>query len=478
MDNKGQRVPTELGTERIGRLLAQYAAPAIIAMAASSLYNIVDSIFVGRGVGDIGISSMAVASPFMNLSTAFGTLVGVGACTVASMRLGQKRYEEAQHVLGNTITLDIVMSILFTIACWPFMDPILKIFGASEATLPMAREYMEIILLGNVITHCYFALNGMLRSAGHPAVAMNCTFLAIILNTLLDPLFIFVFHWGVRGVAIATVLAQAVALAVELRLFCRKDELLHLRRGIYRLRAHIVRQSLAIGLSPFLMHACSCLVVLLINNRLKQYGGDNAIGAYGIVNRVIFIFAMIVLGLNQGMQPIVSYNWGARRNDRVWRALRYTIAAATLVTTTATLIGELLPETIIHAFGTGPELTQMAVRGYRIMVAAFVIVGAQMVIGHFFQSIGHAGKSIFQSLTRQLLFLIPLLIVLPPMWGLDGVWLSMPISDCLAFFTSVGMLWWLVRGLSHDPLLKEGSAGQRQTENNHNTPISSERGRE
>ncbi len=445
MDNKGQRVPTELGTERIGRLLAQYAAPAIIAMAASSLYNIVDSIFVGRGVGDIGISSMAVASPFMNLSTAFGTLVGVGACTIASMRLGQQRYEEAQHVLGNTITLDIVMSILFTLACWPFVDRILMIFGASEATLPMAREYMVVILLGNVITHCYFALNGMLRSAGHPTAAMNCTFLAIILNTLLDPLFIFGFGWGVRGVAIATILAQAVALAVEIRLFCRKDELLHLRRGIYRLRAHIVRQSLAIGLSPFLMHACSCLVVLLINNRLKQYGGDNAIGAYGIVNRVIFIFAMIVMGLNQGMQPIVSYNWGARKNDRVWRVLRYTVGAATLVTTTATLIGELIPEAVIHAFGTGPELTQMAVRGYRFMVAAFIIVGAQMVIGHFFQSIGHAGKSIFQSLTRQLLFLVPLLIVLPPLWGLDGVWLSMPISDCLAFFTSVGMLWWLVR---------------------------------
>ena len=438
-------MPTELGTERIGRLLWQYATPAITAMVAASVYNIVDSIFVRRGVGDIGISSMAVASPFMNLSTALGTLVGLGANTVVSVRLGQRRYDEAQQVFGNSITLNVVMSLLFTIVCWPFIDPILNVFGASDATRPMAREYMEIILLGNVITHTYFGLNGTLRSGGHPTLAMNSTFLAIVLNIILDPIFIFVFHWGVRGVAIATVLAQAVALCVQLKLFSRQDELLHLRRGIYRLRPDIVRQSLAIGLSPFLMNTCSCLVVLLINNRLKQYGGDNAIGAFGIVNRVFFIFCMIVMGLNQGMQPIVSYNWGARNNDRVWRVLRYTICAATLVTTVGMLVGELIPELVIRAFGTGPELTQMAVRGFRFLVAMFPVVGAQMVIGHFFQSIGHAGKSIFQSLTRQLLFLVPLLIVLPPIWQLDGVWLSMPISDAIAFITSASMLWWLVR---------------------------------
>ena len=444
MGNTRQYVPTELGTERIGRLLWQYAAPAITAMVATSAYNIVDSIFVGRGVGDVAISGMAVASPFMNLSAAFGAMVGVGASTVISVRLGQKKYETAQVTLGNTITLNLIIGVLLTAVCWPFLDDILRVFGASEATLPYARDYMRIILLGNVVSHSYFGLNAVLRSAGHPQAAMNCTFLTIVVNTLLDPLFIFVFRWGVAGAAFATILSQALSLAVQLRLFSRKTELLHLRRGIYRLRADIVRQALVIGLSPFLMNTCACLVVLIINNRLKEYGGDMAIGAFGIANRVVFIFIMIVMGLNQGMQPIVGYNWGARQDDRVWRVLRLTICAATLVTVVCTLIGEIFPEAVIHAFGTGPELTHIAVRGYRIIVAAMPLVGAQMVIGHFFQSIGHAGKSIFQSLTRQLLFLIPLLVVLPPMWGLDGVWATMPISDTMSFFTSIGMLCWLI----------------------------------
>ena len=492
MDNNVQRVPTHLGTERISRLLWQYAAPAITAMVATSVYNIVDSIFVGRGVGDIGISGMAVSSPFMNLSAAFGAMVGVGASTVISVRLGQKRYETAQQTLGNTITLNLIIGLLFTIVCWPFLDSILRIFGASDATLPYARDYMRVILLGNIISHSYFGLNAVLRSAGHPRAAMNCTFLAIALNTVLDPLFIFVFHWGVAGAAWATILSQAVGLAVQLCLFSRRDELLHLRRGIYRLRPDIVRQTLVIGLSPLLMNSCACLVVLIINNRLRDYGGDMAIGAYGIVNRVVFIFVMIIMGLNQGMQPIVGYNWGARQNDRVWRTLRYTIAMATLVSAACTLVGEFMPEPVIHAFGTGPELTSIAVRGYRIIVAAMPLVGAQMVIGHFFQSIGHAGKSIFQSLTRQLLFLIPLLIVLPRLWGLDGVWATMPVSDTISFFTSVAMLWWLVRSLTPNPSPRRGesraatnreqlavfsgSRGQRE-KNNKQSPLSSERGR-
>ena len=441
---KQQYVPTELGTERIGRLLWQYAAPAITAMVATSVYNIVDSIFVGRGVGDVGISGMAVASPFMNLSAAFGAMVGVGASTVISVRLGQKKYETAQQTLGNTIVLNLIIGVLLTVVCWPLLDDILRVFGGSEATLPYARDYMRVILLGNVVSHSYFGLNAVLRSAGHPRAAMNCTFLAIIVNTLLDPLFIFVFHWGVAGAALATILSQALGLAVQLRLFSRESELLHLRRGIYRLRSDIVRQTLVIGLSPFLMNTCACLVVLIINNRLKDYGGDMAIGAYGIVNRVVFIFIMIVMGLNQGMQPIVGYNWGARQDDRVWRVLRLTIFAATLVTMSCTLLGEFFPEPVIHAFGTGPELTDIAVRGFRIIVAAMPLVGAQMVIGHFFQSIGHAGKSIFQSLTRQLLFLVPLLVWLPKVWGLDGVWATMPVSDAMSFFTSVGMLCWLI----------------------------------
>ena len=445
-----QYVPTELGELGVGRLLWQYALPAIIAMAAASIYNIVDSIFVGQGVGDIGISGMAIASPFMNLSAAFGAMVGVGASTVISVRLGQHRYETAQHTLGNAITLNIILGLLFTIACLPFLDNILTLFGASEATLPYARDYMRIILIGNVVSHSYFGMNAMLRSAGHPKSAMNLTFLTIIVNTILDPLFIFVFDWGIKGAAWATILSQLVSLMVQIKLFSRKDELLHLKRGIYGLKSDIVRQCLAIGLSPFLMHSCACLVVLIINNRLKEYGGDMAIGAYGIVNRVVFLFLTIVIGLNQGMQPIVGYNWGAHKNDRVWRVLFLTICSATIVTSCGFIVGMFFPTPIIHIFGAGPELTGKAVTAYHYMVALFPLVGAQMVIGNFFQSIGHAAKSIFLSLTRQLLFLIPCLAILPSHLGLNGVWLSMPVSDAISFFTASGMLWWLIRKVNRE----------------------------
>ena len=442
-----QHVPTELGTKPIGALLWQYSLPAIIAMVASSIYNIVDSIFVGQGLGDEAISGMAVASPFMNLSAAFGAMIGIGASTVISVRLGQGKYDEAQHILGNTISLNVALGVIFTVVCLPFLDEILYLFGASDVTLPYARQYMLIILLGNMVTHLYYGLNAVLRSAGHPRMAMSCTFLAIIINCLLDPLFIFAFHWGIQGVAWATIIAQAIAFCWQLRLFSRPTELLHLRKGIYRLRLDIVRQCLAIGLSPFLMNSCACLVVLFCNNRLLQYGGDMAIGAYGIVNRVVFLFVTIVMGLVQGMQPIVGYNWGARQNDRVFRVLRYGITGATCITLAACLTGELMPAPVIHIFGAGPELTEKAVRAFHFVVAAFPLVGAQMVIGNFFQSIGHAGKSIFLSVTRQMLFLIPLLAVLPQWWGLDGVWLSMPISDSLSFIAAAGMLGYMVRKL-------------------------------
>lgn len=452
MDNVKPRVPTELGTEKVLTLLVRYAVPAVIAMAAASTYNIIDSIFVGQGVGDMAINGMAVSSPFMNLSTALGAMVGVGASTVISVRLGQGKYETAQHVLGNTISLNIIIGILFTLTCLPFLDEILMLFGASEATLPYARDYMRVILIGNMVSHSYFGLNAVLRSAGHPRTAMYCTFLTIILNTILDPLFIFTFGWGIEGAAWATILSQAVSLGVQLKLFSRKNELLHLRRGIYGLKADIVRQTLAIGLSPFLVNSCSCLVVLFCNNRLLQFGGDMAIGAYGIVNRVLFFFVTIVIGLIQGMQPIVGYNWGAHLNHRVWEVLRYGMIGGSIVTTCAFLVAEFIPGLVVRTFGAGPELTMLSEHGFRIIAAMFPIVGIQMVIGNFFQSIGHAGKSIFLSLTRQLLFLIPLLALLPEWWGLDGVFWAMPASDIISFFVACGMLLWQMKHIkAHTP---------------------------
>ena len=444
-----QHIPTELGTQPIGKLLWKYALPAIIAMVAASVYNIVDSIFVGQGVGDEAISGMAVASPFMNLSAAFGAMVGVGASTVISMRLGQARYADAQHILGNTIVLNLILGLLFTAVCLPLLDDILRLFGASDVTLPYARSYMMVILIGNMVSHMYFGMNAILRSAGHPRTAMGCTFMAIIINSILDPLFIFGFGWGISGVAWATIIAQTLALAYQMWLFSRPSEVLHLRRGIYGIRMSIVRQCLAIGLSPFLMNSCACLVVLICNNSLLRWGGDMAIGAYGIVNRVVFFFVTIVVGLVQGMQPIIGYNWGARKNNRVWRTLRYGIAAATAITLTGALVGELMPEPVIHIFGAGEELTLKAEHAFRLIVIAFPLVGAQMVIGNFFQSIGHAGKSIFLSLTRQLLFLVPLLVILPECYGLDGVWLSMPASDALSLITACTLLCLTIRTLRH-----------------------------
>ncbi len=448
-----QQAPLELGTEKVSKLLFQYALPAIVAMTAASVLNIVDRIFIGQGVGALAISGLATTLPFMNLSAAFGALVGVGSAAVISIRLGQGNYEVAKHALGNSVTLNVVLSLLFSIVGWIFLDKLLFLFGASHNTLRYARSYMEVLLVCNIITHCYFGFNHVLRATGHPTQAMLCTILAVGLNCVLDPLFIYVFHWGIRGAAIATVVAQTVSLIWQLVLLSNPREVLHLQRGIYKLSLTIIGQILAIGMSPFLMNCCACLVVLFINAGMRKYGdllpiengGDMAIAAYGIVNSVIFFFLMIVMGINQGMQPIAGYNWGARLNERVWQVLRYSIFVATLITSLGFLIGEFVPDVVIRMFTRDSNIIEIAARGFRIDVLVFPIVGAQMVIGNFFQNIGHAGKSILQSVTRQALFLLPGLYVLPLFWGLDGVWAAVPISDALSFVVAFVMLLWLIR---------------------------------
>lgn len=436
-----QTAPTSLGTESIRKLLMQYAGPAIIAMTASSLYNMVDSIFIGQGVGPLAISGLAITFPVMNLSAAFGAMVGVGASTLLSVKLGQKDYATAQNILGNVITLNTVIGVIFGALMLAFINPILYFFGASEATINYARDYMVIILLGNVITHMYLGLNAMLRSAGHPQKAMYATIGTVILNTILDPLFIYTFDMGIQGAAVATVLAQVIALSWQLRIFSNQNELIHLRRGTFKLRRKIVGNSLAIGMAPFLMNLCACFVVIIINKGLQKHGGDLAIGAYGIANRVVFFFVMIVMGINQGMQPIAGYNYGARQFDRVTKVLRLTIFAATGVTTMAFLAGECIPELLARAFTTDRELIRQAANGMQYLVAIFPIVGFQMVTVNFFQSIGMAKKSIFLSLTRQLLFLIPCLLTLPLFLGQKGVWLSMPVSDLLSSLVAGWMLY-------------------------------------
>lgn len=434
------RVPTELGTERIPKLLKQYAVPAIIAMTASSLYNMVDAIFIGHGVGPYAISGLALTFPFMNLAAAFGTLVGVGASTMASMLLGQKNYDIARKVLGNVVVLNFIIGLLFTIVALAFLDPILYFFGASENTISYAREYMEIILAGNVITHIYFGLNSLLRSAGHPKKAMTATIMTVLLNAVLDPLFIFTFDMGIRGAAVATILAQIVALILVVVWFCDKRELIHFERGIFRLEKRIVKDSIVIGLAPFLMNFVACFVVILINMRLKTYGGDLAIGAYGIVNRISFVFIMIVSGLTQGMQPIAGYNYGARQMSRVYEVLKKTLLYATVVLTIGFLIGELCPGLVVAIFTDDPELVEKSVKGMRLVVGMFPLVSLSMVIGNFFQSIGKPKQAIFLSLSRQLIFLIPSLWLLPLFFDIAGVWVSFMVSDFLASVVAVILL--------------------------------------
>ena len=435
-----QAVPLELGTEKIGKLLMKYAGPAIIAMTASSLYNMIDSIFIGHGVGPLAIAGLAVTFPLMNLGAAFGSLVGVGASSLISMLLGEKNYGMAQKVFGNVITLNIIIGLLYTVAVLLFLDPILIFFGGSEQTLPYAREYMVIILWGNMITHMYFGLNAVLRAAGFPKRAMYATIFTVVLNTVLDPVFIYIFDMGISGAAIATVLSQFIALCMQLKWFSNKNEVLHFKRGIYNLVPRISKDILAIGASPFLMNVAACFIVILINSGLKKYSGDLAIGAYGIINRVAFIFVMIVMGLNQGMQPIVGYNYGAKKFDRVHKTLVTTIAFATGVTTFGFLIAELFPKLFIVMFTTEGELIDIAEKGMRIIFMFFPIVGFQMVTTNFFQSVGMAGKSIFLSLSRQLIFLAPCLVILPLFFGVTGIWTSMAVSDALASIVAAFML--------------------------------------
>ena len=439
MSQKGNAM--ELGIQPVGKLLMQYAIPAIIAMTASSLYNIVDSIFIGQGVGPLAISGLAVTFPFMNLGAAFGAMVGVGASTLISVKLGQRDYGTAQLVLGNVVTLNTIIGIVYTIVCLMFLDPILYFFGASADTIVYARDFMEVILLGNIFTHMYLGLNAVLRASGHPQKAMYATINTVVINTILAPIFIYGFEWGIRGAAIATVIAQIVSLIWQFKILTDKNELLHLRRGIYHLQSKIVKNMIAIGLSPFCMNVASCFIVIFINQGLKEYDGDLAIGAYGIVNRLMFICVMIVMGITQGMQPIAGYNYGAQQYHRVNEVLKLAIWGATAVTTFTFLVGELIPELTVSIFTTDEGLISRAAEGFRIAVLVFPIVGFQMVTSNFFQSIGMANKAIFLSLTRQLLFLLPCLIILPTFMGATGIWWSMPASDLAASIVAAILLY-------------------------------------
>ena len=430
----------ELGTKSIGSLLLHYSLPAIVAMTASSLYNIVDSMFIGRGVGSMALAGLSVCFPFMNLAAAFGAMIGIGATTVVSVKLGQQDKNGAELALGNVVLLNLLIGVLFAVISLIFLDPILYFFGASDTTIVYAREYMQVLLLGNVITHLYLGLNSVMRAAGYPSKAMYITIVAVVTNIFFNYIFIILMGIGIKGAALGTICAQTLSLIIVVHHFITKKESLTFQKGTFKFIPKIAKQIVSIGLAPFCMNALACVVVMLINTSLLKHGGDMYVGAYGILNRIVFFFVMIVMGFNQGMQPITGYNYGAKQYDRVLKAYSLTLFYAMGLTTLALIICQGFPEIIIKPFTTDEQLLALSEHAIRTVTIFFPLIGFQMVSNNFFQSVGLAKKALFLSTNRQLLFLIPFLLILPEYYGTDGVWWSMPIADGIAAVVALVMV--------------------------------------
>ncbi len=441
--NKSQQSATAstdvLGQRTIGQLLWQYSLPAIIASLATSLYNIVDSIFIGRGVGAMAITGLAITFPLMNLVVAFCVLVAVGGATISSIFLGQRNVAKASMAVGNVTILCLIHALVIMTIGIVWLDPILYFFGATEQTIGYAREFMYIILAGTPIAYVFLGLNSLMRATGYPRKAMVSALLSVAVNVVAAPLFIFVFDWGIAGAALATIVGQSAAFVWVLIHFVSHKSEIHFVRQSWRIDWSVVRKVYAIGLSPFLMNCCACLVVVFINKALLDSAGADgnmAVGAYGIINRTSMFFVMIIFGITQGMQPILGYNYGAASWIRIKETLMKGIWIATIVSLVGWLLTEIFPDVISNMFTTDAEMIAIARDGFRIFFLFYPFVGSQIVIQNYFQSIGMPKLSIFLSLTRQLILLVPLLWLLPPYYGVDGVWIAMCSSDFIAFILS------------------------------------------
>lgn len=456
--------PMTLGTKRISSLLIQYSGPAIIAAVATSLYNIIDSIFIGRGVGAMAIAGLAIAFPLMNLVIGFCTLVAVGGAAISSIFLGQKDIPRATDTVNNVMTLCLIHSVVFGGLTLLFLDEILYAFGATVETIGYARSFMRVILLGTPISYVFIGLNNLMRATGYPKKAMISALLSVFVNIVLAPLFIFVFDWGIAGAAWATVCGQTAAFIWVLSHFISKKSFVHLEISRKWLFLPIVKRIYAIGLSPFLMNLCACVVVMFLNKALlgcSDIDGNLAVGAYGIINRTTMFFVMIVFGVTQGMQPILGFNMGAGLYDRVKKTLMTGIWIGAGISTLGWILCECFPDAVSELFTTDRNLIDIARTGARIYFIFYPVVGAQIVIQNYFQSIGRPAISIFLSLTRQLIFLLPLLWILPKYFGVDGVWASMAGSDILAFFTAIITLWITFRTFKkHQPILQSAESKQ------------------
>ncbi|MBR5621971.1 MAG: MATE family efflux transporter [Opitutales bacterium] len=462
--NKQENEMAALEHAPILPLLIKYSLPAIGGMIVYSLYNVVDSIFIGRWIGAAALAALAIAFPVMNLIFAIGTLVGIGGASVCSIRLGEKKTEEAHAVLGNVLLLSLITGFGFGWGACLFLGPILKLFGAGAETFQPAYEFMLVTLLTLPITFCFFNLNHMMRASGYPQKAMYSLLISVVINIVLAPIFIYICGWGMIGAALATAIAQLFSLVWVLVHLLNPKHVLHFRRGIFRLQADVTKSILAIGLSPCMMNVCGCLVVIVINHELLKYSGDTGVAAYGILCRVVMLIAMVVNGITQGMQPIAGFNHGAGRTERVVSTLRYGMLAGTVVTTLGWGFCVFFPQLISNLFTTDTQLLAATDEALRMSCYALPVIGMQIVIGNFFQAIGRAKLAILLSMTRQMLILIPLLLILPRFLETRGVWLSMPISDTVSWLINVVCILFFLRDYSAVPADVAGTRARQAVE--------------
>lgn len=436
----------ELSSAPVWRLLFKYSMPAVVGTVVSALYNIIDSIVIGHAIPDPNVvAGIAITFPVMNLATALGMLIGAGAATRVSIVLGQEDRHMAEVILGNCVQLTVIIGLIYMSAFAIFIDPILRMFGASDATLPYAREFILWVLPGMVLINLTFSYNNVMRASGYPGKAMYTNIMGAVLNSILAPLFLFGFKWGIRGAAIATDISMLITAIWVMSHFFNKNNTLHFVRGTFRLDWKVISSVLYIGMAPFLINVAGSAINAIINNSLLKYGGDNAIAAVVSFNRFVTIFVFIVIGICQGMQPILGYNYGAGKMDRLFRTVRLAALSALTITTIGSIVGQLIPAKIASLFMTDTEQIAEAANCLHFTTLGFWMVGFQIVATNFFQSLGMAGKAVFLSLTRQILFMIPLLLTLPPVFGLNGVWMSFPISDTVSTVVAGLMLWWQIK---------------------------------
>jgi len=450
-DPASQQRLSALATAPVGKLLWQYSLPAVAGMVVVSLYNVIDRIFIGRGVGADAISGLAITFPVMNLATALGVLIGVGASARVSILLGAKRHDDAAHILGNALTLTISIALVYLSCFAIFLDDILIAFGATARTLPYAHDFMMYLLPGLLLTNLTYSFNNVQRASGYPRRAMITMMLSAVANLILAPIFIFALDLGIKGAAIATDITMLGTMIFVMAHFCDRRSTLHFTRGTFRPRLSVCIAIISIGAAPALVNAAACLINFLINSELVHRGGDMAVGAAGIFATYTQLIVMVIIGICQGMQPIVGYNYGAGNIARLRRCLTITLTVATSLSILGSVMGLAMPQIIAGIFTVDATLIAVTVNGMSISMLAFSLVGLQIVSTNFFQSIGKVGKSIFLGLTRQVLFLIPLLLTLPGHFGLNGVWMSFPISDTLATLVTLAMLLHQFRTLHPHP---------------------------